>query len=191
MAFLIPPTTFDCQLHQCFSLKTNFAKLISPNNDDNISCLTGIKAITTLVVFFIHHVIITISYPFADGGVKLALIDRSYLVSTALAAPFPSMDTFMIVSGLLVGNHFVTRGRIVMWKFLVRRYMRLMPSVLVLFMAERVDFWFSGFLSRPFYRLDSMRNECSQHWWSVLLNLQTVVNPNDMVWVVERWSLIL
>jgi calcineurin-like phosphoesterase family protein len=65
-----------------------------------------------------------------------------------------------------------------------------MPTVLVLFMAERVDFWFSGFLSRLFYRLSSMRNECSQHWWVVLLNLQTVVNPNDMVWVMERWSLI-
>jgi hypothetical protein len=132
------------------------------------------------MVLYQHHVLFIIAYPFQVGGEKLALIDHSYLVSTVFANA-ASMDTFMVVSGLFVGSFLMTRERIVLWKFCLKRYMRLMPTVLFIFLLERVGSLFIDVQSKPFLLSDSIRGNCARYWWTVVLNLQTLVNPSDMV----------
>jgi peptidoglycan/LPS O-acetylase OafA/YrhL len=87
-----------------FSLYTNGKKLFSfeQERSDTISCLNGIRVLSTFGVIFAHSIYFRIITPFRD---------ENYLnewSKTSMAATFPlltvSVDNFFVISGLLTAK---------------------------------------------------------------------------------------
>ncbi|KAG5680046.1 hypothetical protein PVAND_009577 [Polypedilum vanderplanki] len=175
----VPSVSFYIKFFQCFSMKRNFKSLMTfPDNVSQISCLNGIKAISTIGIFFMHSNLFRMVFPFKDGY-KLSVLTKikysDFVISLLIL-----MDTFLIVSGMLVARTLIRSEKISLWKFYFQRYMRLTSLVFVLICYAAINIFVFQMFPKPYFHLEHMMNDCKIYGWTTMLHIQTFVNPMSM-----------
>ncbi|KAG5675343.1 hypothetical protein PVAND_005253 [Polypedilum vanderplanki] len=172
---------------QCFSIRRNFQTLKDfSTKESTITCINGIKAISTIAIFFFHSFLIKISYPFSDGKNLQSLLNENKL-SYSIATFTIVIDTFFIVSGVLIGRSLLNSKHFNFWKFFIQRYMRLTLLTLFLICYNAMNYSLFKLTPKPYAYMDYMIiDDCKNYWWTTALNIQTFVNPKHMC-VVQAW----
>lgn len=109
--------------------------------------------------------------------------------STIITGGTVSVDTFFMISGLLVTYHLCSHlekgQKFKLWHFYLRRYIRLTPSLAVVVMILAV--LSHRFGSGPLWKRTSaaVAKPCQYFWWSALLHIQNYVNAKHIVSCIE------
>jgi peptidoglycan/LPS O-acetylase OafA/YrhL len=143
--------------------------------------LNGIKAICTIGIFFFHSLAIRTFFPFRDGSViKAAVVEGK--VTRPLHSCLMLIETFFIISGVLVSRSLARSENFSFWRFFVQRYMRLTLLSLVLICYDAFGFTLLKLSPWPYAYVDHTAiDDCKNYWWTTALNIQTLVNPKNMV----------
>jgi hypothetical protein len=168
------------KIFQCFSIKRNFKNFVNFSSDKSqIACLNGIKSISTIGIFFFHSAAFRMVFPFSNGKNLSELTNSKF--SDFVLSLLILMDTFLIISGVLVGRTLIKTEKLTLWKFYLQRYMRITSLMLVLISYGAINLLAFKFFPRPYFHLDHLMDDCRSHWWSTALHIQTYINPMDMV----------
>jgi peptidoglycan/LPS O-acetylase OafA/YrhL len=143
--------------------------------------LNGIKAISSIGVFFGHSFGVRVFFPYRDGSVIKAAV-----VESNVSRPFHScmmlMETFFIISGVLVSRSLARSENFSFWRLFVQRYMRLTLPSLVLICCSAFGYTLLKLSPWPYAYIDhTVIDDCKNYWWTTALNIQTLVNPKNMV----------
>ncbi|KAG5675344.1 hypothetical protein PVAND_005254 [Polypedilum vanderplanki] len=174
-------TSFTIKIFQCFSVIENFKTLLDfSTTNSTIKCINGIKAICLVLVFFIHSIIMELIFPFSDGKEFQNILQDNKIAFIYAKLSF-IMDSFFIVSGVLVGRTLLYSKNFTFWKFLIQRYMRLTLLTLFLICLAAFNYTILKLFSKPFiYAEHTVIDNCKNYWWTTALNIQTFINPKNM-----------
>lgn len=115
-----------------------------------------------------------------------------YYRSTAITGGTLCVDTFFMISGMLVSIGFFQQveklGKLNWVLFYLYRYMRITPplAIVVLIYATLIHRFGSGPLWHDM--LDIVQKPCQEYWWATLLHIQNYVHPFPLVSVIN-WKL--
>lgn len=134
-------------------------------------------------LFYSHKSMATLFRPFINRTAMTSRLSNPFLLVYASAASLYT-DVFLMLSGLLTVYTFVGRlqkGKtIVLWREIVDRYFRIIPSVifLILFCTFILPHLGSG----PMWNLvvTSHADICKKNWWRNLLFLQNWFGYNSV-----------
>lgn len=150
---------------------------------NEISCVHGLRFWTISWIIFGH----TMQYTEWAGFARAYQVEQNivgFFLQPLLNATF-SVDTFFIISGLLTTyvTWSMTRGqykRFNKFAFLISRYLRLTPQVLLI-MLIFIVFPLMG--DGPYWRglIQKESDNCKQNWWVSALYLQAFVNSDKIV----------
>lgn len=104
------------------------------------------------------------------------------------------VDTFLLLSGLLVTNSFLRQidrnGRVNVLKTYLHRYLRITPVVAILVLMLLTFFKFFGDGPYHTFMVNFHLPNCENYWWSALLHVQNYVNPTNVVSIEGNlWNL--
>lgn len=153
-----------------------------PHRND-IGCVHGLRFWTISWIVFGH----TMQYTEWAGFARAYQVEQnivSFYLQPLLNATF-SVDTFFLISGLLTTyvTWSMTRGqykRFNKFAFLISRYLRLTPQVLLVILLFIV-FPLAG--DGPYWRglIQKESDNCKRNWWVSALYLQAFVNSDKIV----------
>ncbi|EFP10806.1 hypothetical protein CRE_02510 [Caenorhabditis remanei] len=170
----------------CFSLYSNFKTILSTETVDG-----RLKSVDFLKFWSVVWVVVGHSpVNFLMGDTAKRLVEsRKELLTHFMLDAYYSVDTFFVISGTLLGygmwknsNCFqLTRSRTFWIKLLARRYIRLMPPMMVFIGV----FVFSArFIRGPtiislFDNMDKQAEKCADTWWLNLFMIQNFWRPSE------------
>lgn len=171
------------KLLSCFSLKRNLPSLWSVSNEeDEIKCLHGLKAISIILLFISLKLIPMGRVPYTNRN-KFTEFFNSPL-SVFLRSSFLYEDIFLVISGLLATistiRDLANGGKIVWLKKLLGRFLRLLLplTIVLLFYA----FLFEHLSTGPQWNIVTKNAElCQDNLWKNLLFIQNFYSFEDMV----------
>lgn len=150
---------------------------------NDISCVHGLRFWTISWIILGH----TMQYTEWAGFARAYQVEQnitSFLLHPLLNATF-SVDTFFLISGLLTTyvTWTITRGqywRFNKFAFLISRYLRLTPQVLLVILIFIV---FPLMGDGPYWRgmIQKESDRCKQNWWVSALYLQSFVRSDQIV----------
>ncbi|KAG5675347.1 hypothetical protein PVAND_005257 [Polypedilum vanderplanki] len=180
-------TSTTIKIFQCFSLLTNFKTFKDfSTTKSTITCINGMKALSTITIFFFHSFLIRISFAFSDGKILYVLFNENSL-TYGISCFVIALDSFFIISGVLIGRSLINSKNLNFWKFFVQRYMRLTFLTLFLICYNAVSYSLAKLEPKPYMHLDfAIIDDCKENWWTTVLNIQTFVNPKHMC-VGQSW----
>jgi hypothetical protein len=163
------------------SVRSGLSSLESQSND--ISCVHGLRFWTISWIILGH----TMQYTEWAGFARAYQVEdniTSFLLHPILNATY-SVDTFFLVSGLLTTyvTWTITRGhywRFNKFAFLISRYLRLMPQVLIVILLFIIfplmgeGPWWQGVVQKE-------SDRCKQNWWVSALFLQSFYRQDQIV----------
>lgn len=168
------------------SQQSNSSSLEGQSND--ISCVHGLRFWTISWIIMGH----TMQYTEWAGFARTYQVEgniTSFLLHPLLNATF-SVDTFFLISGLLTTyvTWTITRGhywRFNKFAFLISRYLRLMPQVLIVILIFIV---FPMLGEGPWWRgvVQKESDRCKQNWWVSALFLQSFYRQDQIVSVLSH-----
>ncbi|XP_017786446.1 PREDICTED: nose resistant to fluoxetine protein 6-like [Nicrophorus vespilloides] len=174
-----------------FSAYSNSLYVFTDREDtENLSCLHGIRFISIFYVLVGHKFLMSIFFPLAN---TLDVIQwLSTYPSTIITGSTLSVDSFFVMSGLLVSYNFfqhVSQGKkFNLFLFYIYRYIRLTPPliVVVLTLATFGDRFGSG----PLWKKVSMgvNKPCQYFWWSTISYIQCYINTKHLC-LTQSWYL--
>ncbi|XP_055304016.1 uncharacterized protein LOC129569308 [Sitodiplosis mosellana] len=177
-----------------FSFYTNGQKLLSykeSNSPNMLSCLHGIRVITTLWVVIGHTFLMFIMLP-NQNLIAIPTFITKYHAMFIASAPV-SVDTFFAISGILVSINMLkylekSKGKMNILRLYLHRYLRLTPLLAVTILLSMSLARFSG--SGPLfpYMVGFFSEQCERNWWATLLYIQNYVYPDDMC-LLHTWYL--
>ncbi|KAH0820849.1 hypothetical protein GEV33_001942 [Tenebrio molitor] len=152
-----------------FSLYTNSKSLLSTSSSGNLTCLFGIRVISTCWVILGHFMCFK---SIASNTNTLDIISewRFHLGNTFLLGFHYAVDTFFTISGLLVlYSHSSGENKNSCLALYIRRFFRLSPSLFatILLNISVLKHLASGPLW-PEFALEFSGN-CQENWWATLL----------------------
>lgn len=170
-----------------FSVYTNGQKLFdrrpTTGNGDQLSCVHGIRVLSIVWVVLGHSYMMMALGPLTNA-LEIVTWIRS-LRSMFLLSATVSVDTFFLMSGVLVGRSLLSYldqhgGRLPVVHYLVHRYIRLTSSLAAAVLAcmtllSRIG---DGPLWEMFMPVAS--EPCRRWWWTTLLYVQNYANPGQM-----------
>jgi len=184
---------------KCFSIYTNGKKVLDSRagGSDHLGCLGGIRTISMMWVILCH------SYLGAFSNVN-TIMNRSVLLKAfgfigkrdsklfmVIVNGFPSVDTFFLLSGLLVAYisfAALEKKRFNIFVYYIHRYIRL--TIPLAFAIGFVAF-ISPYLAKgPFAELftNAGPQNCRDHWYLNLLYMNNFFNEDKMCLTVT-WYL--
>lgn len=150
---------------------------------NDISCVHGLRFWTISWIIFGH----TMQYTEWAGFARAYQVEQnivSFFLQPLLNATF-SVDTFFLVSGLLTTyvTWMVTRGqykRFNKFAFLISRYLRLTPQVLLVILLFIV---FPMMGDGPYWKglIQKESDNCKRNWWVSALYLQAFIKQDQIV----------
>lgn len=102
-----------------------------------------------------------------------------------IAAGSVSVDTFFLISGLLVSvgvlRELDSRRTFNYPLYILHRYLRLTPAfgVLIILFVTGIKYFGSGPLWTSFLNMSVL--PCQKYWWTALLYIQNYYNPEEIV----------
>lgn len=157
-----------------------------PQQSNDISCVHGLRFWTISWIILGH----TMQYTEWAGFGRAYQVEQnitSFFLHPLLNATF-SVDTFFLISGLLTTyvTWSITGGK--MWRFnkfafLISRYLRLMPQVLIVILLF-IAFPLMG--DGPYWRgiVQKESENCKRNWWVSALFLQSFYRSDQIVSIV-------
>lgn len=186
-------TCNDCA--HCLELSSASSTAASDASDDaqhrtrDISCVHGLRFWTISWIIFGH----TMQYTEWAGFGRAYQVEEnivSFWLQPFLNATF-SVDTFFLVSGLLTTyvTWTITRGqykRFNKFAFLISRYLRLTPQVLLVILIFIV---FPLFGDGPYWNglIQKESDKCRRNWWVNALYLQAFIKQDQICNLVTWW----
>lgn len=156
---------------------------------NDISCVHGLRFWTISWIIFGH----TMQYTEWAGFARAYQVEQnivSFFLQPLMNATF-SVDTFFLVSGLLTTyvTWTITRGqykRFNKFAFLISRYLRLTPQVLLVILLFIV---FPMMGDGPYWRglIQKESENCKRNWWVNALYLQAFVKQDQICNLVTWW----
>lgn len=150
---------------------------------NEISCVHGLRFWTISWIIFGH----TMQYTEWAGFARAFQVEQnivSFYLQPLLNATF-SVDTFFLISGLLTTyvTWSITRGeyrRFNKFAFLISRYLRLTPQVLLVILLFIV---FPMMGDGPYWRglIQKESDNCKRNWWVSALYLQAFMKQDQIV----------
>ncbi|KOX77155.1 Nose resistant to fluoxetine protein 6 [Melipona quadrifasciata] len=166
-----------------FSLRRTCRSLFREGSSNaDITCIHGIRALNTIVLYIAHQVIIISRLPFANRieFTEVANCPISSVIRTSIVYT----DAFLLLSGVLtafnMAREFTTRGEIRWFCRFIARYIRLTPALLA------VVFWYAFVMEHtgtgPQWNSLIIPNAelCKSNAWTNLLYIQNFFPFEEM-----------
>ncbi|XP_005090981.3 nose resistant to fluoxetine protein 6 isoform X1 [Aplysia californica] len=158
----------------CFSLKTNINKLLKVKKSTtpgNIDCLCGMRVITMLWIICVHTLFY--SSQTATNVYDYVKEETRNIFFQVMATASVQCDTFFTMGGLVLAYTKMsiltnTNGRTNWPLFYLDRYLRLTPTLMLIFyiFAATFPFWTD---SPIWTRVEIWDDRCTDTWWHTLL----------------------
>ncbi len=163
----------------CFSLITNYEKIKiqeSDGKESNYSSLYGIRVMTSIIVMSFHIMLFM-----AILSPNLVELFKSF----SFFAPIPtlSIDTFLLISGLMSGKWFyrkwrTTNGKVNVYEYYLARLLKIAPIYYLVF-------WFYLITINKLivgrFNEEIVENICSKNWILNILFLFNFISSDEMV----------
>lgn len=175
---------------ECSSrLSAQNAAQSSMSQSSDISCVHGLRFWTISWIIFGH----TMQYTEWAGFGRAYQVEQnivSFFLHPLMNATF-SVDTFFLISGLLTTyvTWSITKGqykRFNKFAFLISRYLRLTPQVLLVILLFIV---FPLLGEGPYWKglIEKESNNCKKNWWVNALYLQAFIKQDEICNLVTWW----
>lgn len=163
-----------------FSVKKHLANMTATTKDD-ISCLHSIRVLSMLSIVTFHSFFHRAMFPLTQP-VEYEIFEQSFL-GKSIASFNISVDTFLLISGLLVIRTMlrdIEKSRFDVITFYFHRYMRLTPALAVCIIANigLMKYLVAHF---PYAFNHASVEPCETFWWSALLHTQIYTNAKQLV----------
>ncbi|XP_063908434.1 nose resistant to fluoxetine protein 6-like [Zophobas morio] len=171
---LVGSTIYDVYLHGCgvfriFSMYTNLKKLLDKAETKKLSCVSGIKVISSLWIILVHTVLIAsliaknLVYAFAEW--------RYTPIGMVMWSGPYGVDTFFALSGLLVTYTYLKNcqnSSIGLLEFYSKRLLRLMPTMtgLITIQSSLLKLFLDGPNGQILLKISV--DNCRDNWPSML-----------------------
>ncbi|XP_068082888.1 nose resistant to fluoxetine protein 6 [Anabrus simplex] len=178
VALIISSTVYDLthkdsssrnEMYIVFSAYTNLKKMLtsSENSEGTLQCIHGIRFLSILYVILGHVYYLTPLTPITN--IMAVHHFTRAKISSLMVAGYFSVDTFLLLSGLLVGYVFlnlVAETKTMNFKvFYIHRLVRLTPSLAAVLLFD-ISIG-SKLGDGPFWHTH-YTNDCKTTWWKVL-----------------------
>ncbi|KAF2881821.1 hypothetical protein ILUMI_24377 [Ignelater luminosus] len=176
-----------------FSAFANTKKIVQTSDEPGqITCLHGIRVISMMWVVFGHRYSYIFMIP--KSNLSYLFIDYIYQKTTMFAAGATvSVDTFLVLSGLLVSYGFMvstSRGsKFNIIRYYIHRIIRLTPLLGAVMLVHGTFLRHMG--DGPLWKLTTtkLRDPCVENWWTTLLYVQNYVTPGNGICIRQSWYL--
>ncbi|KAF2881933.1 hypothetical protein ILUMI_24248 [Ignelater luminosus] len=162
-----------------FSVITNGRKLFTISRDTRqISCLHGIRVLSTVWVIIGHRYQTQLSFPVKNMLYLKEWMDGEW--SMFIKGGTLSVDTFFLLSGLTISYVYmqaaVKKVKFNILLFYLHRYLRLTPLLAVVVISYITILQHLG--SGPLWpnAIRGMQSGCKENWWKALLYIQNFGN---------------
>ncbi|XP_052743679.1 nose resistant to fluoxetine protein 6 [Bicyclus anynana] len=165
--------TYKILIAKAFSAVENTAELFKEKKGA-ISSVNSLKFLTACLVVNMHYSAICLKTGIRNSKSLDSLIERYSL--HVFLHPDIFVDTFIMISGVLLMNNILSTDKPVTINNLIKRYFRLtyVPMVLILYITQLLKYHNSGPLLQT--ELLSDVEYCRNNWWTVLLNVNNYVD---------------
>ncbi|CAH1370108.1 unnamed protein product, partial [Tenebrio molitor] len=200
LAVVVASTAYDVYLRMLrkkpdlfvvFSLYTNGKKLLRTHcENDNLTCLNGIRVLSTMWVIVGHLVIIRMD-AFNTNTLYVWTEWTNHIENSVFFAVPYAVDTFFCMSGILVTYvhmKYSEKSTITLSSFYLFRLLRLIPALVatILISVSVVKYVTEG----PVWHsvLKKYLTNCKETWWTTLLFVNNFVKYDD-VCIQQTWYL--
>ncbi|GAB1599304.1 nose resistant to fluoxetine protein 6-like [Argonauta hians] len=175
----------------CFSVYTNGRKLLKTEQaKGTLTCIHGIRFLSLTWVILGHTFVFGIS---VFRNISLVGEDMNGFLFQAISNAFVSVDTFFLLSGLLVSYGFFkhmesSNGKMNWLYFYCHRIWRLTPPYMLVMMVyiPLFRYWGSG----PFWSPEGFENNfCKDTWYYNLLYVNNLVSNSIRTCMAWSWYL--
>ncbi|KAG8186314.1 hypothetical protein JTE90_007335 [Oedothorax gibbosus] len=176
---------------QCFSIPTNFTRLMSSSKgSEELKALHGIRALSMAYIILGHTYVYT-NFQLLRGP---SLVPKWFnrLSLGVILNGWLSVETFFVLSGLLTSYAVLkildkTKGKISVSMYILRRYIRLTPALLL---TMGLVFFLPLLSSGPFWyeRVDPEIDSCTRNWWTSVLYISNWT-PLKTICASHTWYL--
>eukprot|EP00111_Clytia_hemisphaerica_P000721 TCONS_00002123-protein len=176
----------------CFSLLRNTRAIISTQAPKGaIESINGVRVISMWWIILGHF--LGFLLPYSDNTLTAAGTIMKRWTSQAILNAFPSVDTFFLLSGLLVAYIALRRmdkdnGKINYGMYVLHRFIRLTPPYMlaILFWNNIVPYCTSGPNAKAI-RERGDGGACNKYWWTNLLYINNF-HPKKMDGECFGWA---
>ncbi|KAJ4446693.1 hypothetical protein ANN_13390 [Periplaneta americana] len=176
-------------LVKAFSLRKNWRKLLNiDSNQQDISCLHGIRSLNAFALLVFHKAVVLYFSPF---------VNRTYMVETSsnvwsmvIRTSIIYTDTFILFDGLLTSISFLREldrsKRIPLWDIFLIRYFRIMPNHLAVLLFG--TYILSHLGSGPLWNevIKPHVDLCQNNMWKNFLYIHNYLGIENMVVVITE-----
>ncbi|KAK7866691.1 hypothetical protein R5R35_003232 [Gryllus longicercus] len=178
-----------------FSVVSNGRKLLAmprQGGDQTLSCLHGIRFISMAWVVLGHRYMASATVPAVNGSFTSTFFKDWYRIGITNATV--SVDTFFLVSGLLVGYLFFQKApakrRLNVPMYYLHRYLRLTPALAMMVLLSATVAFHVGWGPQWTTKMMTNREGCRENWWSVLLYIGNYIGLQKQC-VPQSWYLMV
>ncbi|XP_066146785.1 nose resistant to fluoxetine protein 6-like [Euwallacea fornicatus] len=200
---------FQSGVLEIFSLRNSVRKILAQNySKGDLDCIHGLRVLSTCYVIIGHRYLMMMFFPVVNSlqimdvnplkSLKFLDIDFQclfqwilYYRSTAITGGTLCVDTFFMISGMLVSTGYFTESskRDINWAmFYFYRFLRITPplAVVVLWHCMVIQHFGSGPLWNDM--LDIVQKPCQEYWWATVLHIQNYIHPYPLC-LTQTWYL--
>lgn len=202
IVFIAASTLMDCTWQKrgvkahplliSFSIYTNGQKLFGlRRSQGEISCIDGIRFLSTCWVILGNVFISNLFEPTANLFEMLRYTGKT---ESMIYLNAHAIDTFFVLSGLLVSYNFTRKRRkgesFNIFRYYIRRYLRLtIPyGVVILCSIYLLKYLGSGPI---YYKINIVSQLCRDNWWKNLIYLQNYLGTTEDLCVSQSWYLAI
>ncbi|XP_044735492.1 nose resistant to fluoxetine protein 6-like [Chrysoperla carnea] len=179
----IKEQSLPIQILYAFSLRRNWQLLtkLSDSEEDDITCVHGIRSIFSLSIYLLHRSIFGLFKPFTNRTDLVQMMEGA--PSMVFRAFWNHVDTFVILSGLLTAYYATKKlqegGRLNIKSMYIKRYLKFAPIFLIVvstihFMTILRSGGSTMRVVKHFVR------SCETGFWKSLLFISNIDGINDM-----------
>ncbi|XP_077981421.1 nose resistant to fluoxetine protein 6-like [Glandiceps talaboti] len=176
-------TDFLVELLFCFAVNKNLQKLLSTKQSEKaIGCLHGLRVISMSWVILGHTFLWPAITMLVDDWVQVLEMINTFSFQVLLNGTY-SVDTFFVLSGLLVGYLVFFQldkedGQLPWFQYYFHRYWRLTPTMLftILFWMYIRPWLGQG----PVWYMTTYTAPCEKYWWTNILYINNFYPTNSM-----------
>ncbi|KAB0800035.1 hypothetical protein PPYR_07915 [Photinus pyralis] len=174
-----------------FSCYTNAKRLSDTTvNQEDISCLHGLRVISVMLVIMAHHQTLINKLPIQNGNfIKKFFYSHVYPI---VLGGNNAITTLFFMNGLILSYIFMVnskqKAKFSWVAFYVRRYLSLTPTlgVIIILHAFLVRHLGSGPLWPPI--VNKLSDPCTKYWWTAVFYIQNF-NLGKPMCVEQSWFL--
>ncbi|KAF5272166.1 hypothetical protein FQA39_LY01248 [Lamprigera yunnana] len=164
----------------CFSLTSNLDSILNNAEEEEITCLNGLRSFTLMFITIGLRFIMYPMSPLTNWVDLMEWVTNRYKVM--LLEAFLCVDTFFVISGTLLSYIYLERTKkgqkFNIFIFYLNRIIRFTPALAFAVLVNTSIMRHIG--SGPVW--PTIRNRfivhpCREYWWSTLLYVQNYVNP--------------